>query len=739
MKANKGITLANLVLTVVILSIVTAVTINVGTTTYENAEVASYVATMNLIQARVNVVSQKIKDGDTEYSQIGTEITQLDEATQAKITLAMGNTSQEGFKYYNETALEELGLSKIEENVVINLETREIFSVVPVKYEDVLHYNQYNLPNGTQIIEYSELETVAPQFTIEKLNYGLTTEVRVTNIIYDEQISGSDIYYGEVIDDTTTPVTVSHWMQAAGTGFAVTKTATYAVKVVDKNGGETIKTVDVVTCNAPELTTGMVPVIYENGNWKKVDTDEMGKWYDYAEKKWANVMLSDGLEIADDGTITSMGSMFVWIPRYAYCITSGYQTAGTGTIDVRFLKNLTYVTTEEKTTVMSDEAGANKWIVHPAFKDGSENDYAEGGWDRELEGFWVAKFEASGVDEDGNAVGVASESTSTTTYVRSVPGVQSWRYISIGESQYKSMQMDEKSVYGWTSESVDSHLIKNDEWGAVAYLCYSQYGEVPLINGASNYYTGAGPIIGTTRENASENGNYTYTSEHAYNTENGMLASTTGNVYGIYDLAGGTWEVVAGYLNNGNSNLGQQGKSSTNTNCIYFFKNEAKSTENYEWYELEQRYNKYWSKYEVGDEERNNQIKINDDIILTQKQLFDVNLTGSEYNTARLRITTETYRQLAKCKGIGINEVASSFSYYGAYNDGTKNTMHYFTDIIQPTNKQVTLGRAWDGDWVLIAHGNSTFIARGGNTVDLFRRWCNVYLWCCWLEWKQWF
>ena len=152
MKSNKGITLASLILTVIVLSIVTAVTINVGTTTYQNAEVTSYVAKMNMIQSRVNVINQKIKNGDTGYSGVGIEISQLDEETQAKIALSMGSASQQGFKYYNETELEQLGISEIKEEVLINFETREIFSVVPVEFEGVAYYNQYNLPNGTQLV-----------------------------------------------------------------------------------------------------------------------------------------------------------------------------------------------------------------------------------------------------------------------------------------------------------------------------------------------------------------------------------------------------------------------------------------------------------------------------------------------------------------------------------------------------------------------------------------------------------
>jgi hypothetical protein len=42
---------------------------------------------------------------------------------------------------------------------------------------------------------------------------------------------------------------------------------------------------------------------------------------------------------------------------------------------------------------------------------------------------------------------------------------------------------------------------------------------------------------------------------NAYNTTNGVNASTTGNIYGIYDMAGGVWERVSGYVDNGNSNF----------------------------------------------------------------------------------------------------------------------------------------------------------------------------------------
>ena len=89
-------------------------------------------------------------------------------------------------------------------------------------------------------------------------------------------------------------------------------------------------------------------------------------------------------------------------------------------------------------------------------------------------------------------------------------------------------------------------MMKNDEWGAVAYLSRSKYGknDEVTINSNSSYYTGGG-------------------SGNAYATTN-TAQSTTGNVYGVYDMSGGAFEYVAAYVNNGNANLTNYGSSLVN-------------------------------------------------------------------------------------------------------------------------------------------------------------------------------
>ena len=243
--------------------------------------------------------------------------------------------------------------------------------------------------------------------------------------------------------------------------------------------------------NTPNLGEGMTPIKWDETKNDWVETNGSDpEWYNYGEtestRKWANAKTSDG-------------SMWVWIPRYAYSITSGYHSSSTGNIEVEFMKGLTNETSTGRTS-FDNVSGQGKWNIHPAFNYGQI-----------VSGLWVAKFEAS------NSGGK----------IKIVPGVQSWRDITVNDIYTNCLNYN---------KTLNSHMMKNDEWGAVAYLSKSKYGknaEVD-INDDSSYYTGGG-------------------SGNAY--VNNVGQSTTGTVHGVYDMSGGAYEYVAAYVNNGNSSL----------------------------------------------------------------------------------------------------------------------------------------------------------------------------------------
>ena len=139
------------------------------------------------------------------------------------------------------------------------------------------------------------------------------------------------------------------------------------------------------------------------------------------------------------------------------------------------------------------------------------------------------------------------------------------------------------NIYGLSSATTDSHLMKNSEWGAVAYLAQSKYG----LNGTNIYINNANlrnsqqsayAITGCAgeTEDAAEVGVKIDTTTkkpvttdsskkiYVWTQKSGTKASTTGTIYGIYDMSGGTWERTAGLVNNGNENLATYGQSLLN-------------------------------------------------------------------------------------------------------------------------------------------------------------------------------
>ena len=360
------------------------------------------------------------------------------------------------------------------------------------------------------------------------------------------------------------------------------------------------------TVNKPELMTGMSAIKFtdptDSAEGTTVDTTSNDtEWYNYENKKWANAKTEDG-------------SMWVWIPRYAYRIhkENGVETQK---FDIVFLVGLTdnYYDENGKLQTAQRQTSENQTIVtngdtytvHPAFTNESSINYTNGGWNEELAGIWVAKFEAGYASGNNKATvkassvnysqdtswvakieaGTSSDSTqparnwldgkygSTTTAIK-YPTFQgltySMNYINHNDAYRISKVLTESgNIYGLNSSSTDSHLMKNSEWGAVSYLSQSKYGldgtnivinSVYLNNTTKSVYAVTGCASSTADASAVSTtigalNNRTQSGVYVWTQKNGTAASSTGTIYGIYDMSGGTWERTAGLVNNGNSNL----------------------------------------------------------------------------------------------------------------------------------------------------------------------------------------
>ena len=315
--------------------------------------------------------------------------------------------------------------------------------------------------------------------------------------------------------------------------------------------------------NAPVLDDGMIPIVFDtsNGTVIKTVSSTDSSWYNYNNKEWANAVLvkTSGTQTrayykANPGVAIDESDIlayYVWIPRYKYKIWNlGESSQGQEqTIDIVF----------ESTDSISTGTGVGEYITHPAFWWDNDSDGVRDTGE-ELAGIWVGKFETTGTADSPTIL----------------PDVTSLRNQKVSV-QFATAQKLGGTTYG-VSSNVDSHMMKSSEWGSISYLSNSKYGinrEV-YINNSSEYYTGrsGGNVSGSTPINETytdQTSTSTYNSYGFYTWDGYLLnydtntksttrnltkiASTTGNITGIYDMAGGAIEAVMGVFANSDGQL----------------------------------------------------------------------------------------------------------------------------------------------------------------------------------------
>ncbi len=308
----------------------------------------------------------------------------------------------------------------------------------------------------------------------------------------------------------------------------------------------------------PVIKEPLIPVtIDDDGNVTK--TNVYTKWYDYANKEWANAVIlvdNPSKNYKDGETILEkdIESYFVWIPRYKYKLWNlgkyekayefseiknqatwddfsiGRTYSNARIIDIVFESNEVEPVREEV---------LDSYYTHPAFTLG----------DIELNGIWVGKFETgynqgtegNPIDSTSWTVGNAEKDTIESEKIIVKPNVYPWRSQKISNIF--------KTALGY-QEELKSHMIKNTEWGAVAYLSHSIYGKGAEVNINNHIYhkTGYSSTANTNQNIYPGTWGDTNDITQAYNTSTGYLASTTGNITGIYDMSGGSNEYTASYM-----------------------------------------------------------------------------------------------------------------------------------------------------------------------------------------------
>ena len=136
MRNNSGITMISLAVTLIILALLAGIGISLGLDSYETSKVQNFIATMKIIQGKVDQIAE-MSD---------------------KSAYLNGTPNENNEYYYTAQDLKnKLGLKGIDMAVYINFETREIRAENGIKAdmdydgEDEIYYNHYNLNGGEKL------------------------------------------------------------------------------------------------------------------------------------------------------------------------------------------------------------------------------------------------------------------------------------------------------------------------------------------------------------------------------------------------------------------------------------------------------------------------------------------------------------------------------------------------------------------------------------------------------------
>ncbi len=424
-----------------------------------------------------------------------------------------------------------------------------------------------NLANSFPMIDSDGMKSSPYQFTIENTCatgavYNVRLEVLSTTDIAHNLIKGSVdnnapiVMTNEILADSSIiegasayvlyddyiagNTTVSHdfrmWIDESGTVDNAANKRIDAKITVSSEASYIPYSDTVLAGSDPVLDSKMIPVnISDTGVVTVADIYE--EWYNYTNSEWANAVIVDPSFVTlDPGTTIPMESieqMYVWIPRYEYKKSSIVNSDES--IEINFVSRNVVNTNIE-----------NDVIVHPAFTFG----------DIEQSGLWVGKFELGWRDGFIDNPSLPYNNGVDTTYLIK-PNINSAHTTEVSTMYYNIH--DSKTLYSLDTRT-DVHMMKNTDWGAVAYLSQSQYGicedditcSVKIEN--NNYYNSSTFDIVTgcggndTAQSVSLSGINICPAENTWETTNGIKASTTQNITGIYDMAGGREEYVMGNM-----------------------------------------------------------------------------------------------------------------------------------------------------------------------------------------------
>ncbi len=435
--------------------------------------------------------------------------------------------------------------------------TTEVNKDFSGNYSDTVFGGTYT-DSFSKNLEANKKYTVIINAEVTSSNAGADNSITVSNINLTNE------YTNFSYENSGSKFTVNYYLSHS---YALDQvTGKYVLDLINTSS-EYLK--DSYIC--PNTTSNICDEIYKivdityGHMWSAEVTDAtINSYVSYTSKNIENEFSKK--EIGEEIPLDKISTMWVWIPRYTYTylntntpqeISIKFEKGTSSSGTIKCVDNVTYTGTTSETCTDTTNSSLKTGIstyTHPAFTFGED----------ELTGIWVGKFTNSSYiikkpDEivENNIIIKPNE---TFLKLSASEAFKTIRTMEKTNNMYKFNQKND-TMFNWNGElsydsnNIDTHMMKNMEWGAVAYFSHSKYGrctnsicEEITINNCTEAITG----IGGNTVDANYSSSACTTTENKYNGSKGKKASTTGNIYGIYDMSGNDTLVMGNVTSSSN-------------------------------------------------------------------------------------------------------------------------------------------------------------------------------------------
>lgn len=245
-KAQRGITLISLIITIIVMIILASTAIYSGVSTINASKLTAFETELKIMQSEVNDLYDKYRNEETVLvDSVETNVLDLGEPAigtnanvniEAKSSIALDGaevandeTIRANYRYFTQEYLEKLGVEGINQDFLLNIKSRKVVSYKGFMYEGVRYYTLEQITDRIYNVEYNDKnveKTPTFDFTYEKISEG-KWRITILNIQYDGNIDKWQVNYQLEGKD--------YWSISDNLSFIVNERGKYAITISNQN------------------------------------------------------------------------------------------------------------------------------------------------------------------------------------------------------------------------------------------------------------------------------------------------------------------------------------------------------------------------------------------------------------------------------------------------------------------------------------------------------------------------